>query len=310
MKRYLSPVLLLCAAIIWGFAFPFQKQAADIPPITLTAARSVVAVLFLFPMIAVLDRVRHTGRTLIKNGRPDFTRHELIGGVICGTILSVATVIQQLGLSEGADAGKTAFITALYVVIVPLIGLTMGKRVSAQVWVSIGIAVIGFWLLCITGDFRIAPSDLIVLGCAVIFSFHILAIDRFSPLSDGVRMSAIQFLTAAVIASVCGLIIEGTPDFPSLTAHLFPILYLGIASSGVAYTLQILGQVGTSHAVSSVILSLESVFGVIGSAIILGERMRPREYIGCVVVFVAVLLAQIEFPFLKKQKSPNKTTKM
>lgn len=305
MKRYLSPTLLLCAAIIWGFAFPFQKAAATVPPITLTAARSLVAVLFLFPMIGVLDRVRHTGRTLLKNRRPDFTRQEWIGGILSGTILSVATVIQQLGLAEGADAGKTAFITALYVVIVPLIGLPLGKRVSAQIWVSIGIAVVGFWLLCITGDLSIQPSDLIVLGCAVIFSFHILSIDHFSPLTDGVRMSAIQFLTAFILTALAALIFEGAPNFSALGEHIFPILYLGIASSGIAYTLQILGQVGTSHAVCSVLLSLESVFGVIGSAIILGERMTPREYLGCAVVFIAVLLAQIDISVIKNRKKPQ-----
>ena len=303
MKRYLYPALLLCAAIIWGFAFPFQKEAASVPPITLTAARSVVAVLFLVPMIPVLDRARNTGRTLIKNGRPDFTRHELIGGVISGSVLTVASVVQQLGLAEGADAGKSAFITALYVVIVPLVGLPLGKRVSAQVWASIGIAVIGFWLLCITGDFHVAVSDLIVLACAFIFSVQILCIDHFSPMSDGVRLSAIQFSTVTVLSSIAALVIEGVPDFSLLFSHVGSILYLGIASSGIGYTLQILGQSGTSHAVSSVLMSLESVFGVIGSAILLGERMRPREYIGCIVVFIAVLLAQIELPFTKQSKS-------
>ena len=307
MKKYVGPLLLLVTALIWGFAFPFQKAAAEIPPMTLNAVRSFVAVLFLFPMIPVMDRVRHTGRRFLSGGRLDFTRREWIGGAVCGLVLATASSLQQLGLHEGADAGKTAFLTALYVVIVPLLGLFLGKRVGLRLWVSIAVAVGGFWLLCIKDGFTIASSDLVLLLCAFVCALHILSADHFSPSVDGVRMSALQFFFVFLFTGTMGLIVEGIPDLSLIVRHVFPLLYLGIGSSGIAYTLQILGQRSTNHALASVLMSLESVFGALGGALMLGEVMTPREYLGCAVVFVAVLLAEVELPIKKKQSNIEKT---
>lgn len=294
MKKYISPLLLLGAAIIWGFAFPAQKMVEAVPPMALIAIRSAIATVFLFPMVMLFDRVRHTGRVFISKAKIlDFTKNEIVGGVAIGVIYGIASAVQQMGLSEGTDGGRGAFISALYVVIVPLIGLFFGRHIRPVAWCAIGLAVVGFYFLCIKGDFTAAPGDLLVLLCAFIFAGHILTIDHFSPKCDGVRISLVQFATSCVVMSVLSLIFEGITDFAIVLEGILPILYLGIGSSGIAYTLQIVGQRGTNPAFASILLSLESVFGVIGSMLLLGESMSDREYFGCAVVFLAVLLAQL-----------------
>ncbi|MBO5906671.1 MAG: DMT family transporter [Clostridia bacterium] len=298
MKKYLSSLLFLLAALLWGLAFSAQKDAGTLPAFTIGAVRNVFATVFILAVIPFLDKFRKNGRALIQKGKaPDFNKTEIIGGVICGFILTVATAFQQTGLGDGTDAGKAAFITALYVVIVPIITMLGGRRTPINVWISIGVAVVGFYLLCIKEDFSIVPSDALVLVCALIFALHIIVIDRFSPKCDGVRMSSIQFLSAFVFNLILALIFEGGVPITSITDKLGALLYLGICSSGIAYTLQIVGQgqADVNPAVASIILSLESVFGVLGGALLLGETMQPREYIGCAVVFVAVVLSQIEF---------------
>ena len=287
--------MFVLAALLWGLAFTAQKNASALKPFTLGASRNIVATIFLLVVIVFLDRFLKTGRRLFSREKPvDFSKQEIIGGIICGIILTVASAFQQSGLSDGTDAGKAAFITALYVVIVPIIYSLMGKKSPLNVWISVLIAVVGFYLLCIKDDFSILPSDSLVLICALIFAFHIIAIDRFSPRCDGVRMSCIQFLTSFILNAVLALIFEGPIDFAGIWECVPSILYLGICSSGIAYTLQIVGQRDANPAVASVILSLESVFGVIGGAIILGEKMELREYFGCAIVFIAVVLSQLD----------------
>ncbi len=305
LKKYIAPILLFAAAVIWGVAFTAQKSAAVVPPLTLGAARSILATLFLIILIPVLDKVQKNGRMLVSRRGVDFTKTELVGGIICGAFLSLASLFQQIGLGDGTDAGKASFITALYVVIVPIYGLFIKKRAPFNVWCGVAVAVVGFYLLCIKGDFTVSPSDLMVFVCAFIFALQIMAIDRFSPSSDGVRLSCIQFLTASVLNSIAAIIFESPIDFALIGTHILPIIYLGVMSSGIAYTLQIIGQKGTNPAVASVILSLESVFGVIASAIVLKEKMTPREYIGCAVVFVAVILAQLDLGAIFSKKAKN-----
>ena len=303
MKKYLSSLMMLVAAAIWGFAFSAQKAAAHVPAFTLTAARSLLAAIFLFFLIMILDRATKSGRRLVSKKGLDFNKTELLGGTVCGIILSLASVLQQSGIGNGTDAGKAAFITALYVVLVPVFGLVLKRRAPINAWISVGIAVVGFYLLCIKGDFSLEFSDALVLLCAIVFTMHILAIDRFSPRCDGVRMSCVQFAVTTVITLIFALIFESPIDLPALGTAIGPILMLGIGSSGIAYTLQIVAQRDVNPAVASVILSLESVFGVIGSAIFLGETMQTREYIGCAIVFAAVILSQLDFSTLKSKKS-------
>lgn len=298
MKKYISTLLCLLAAMIWGFAFTAQKTSAELDAFTVGAVRNVFATLFLLCVIPVFDKIR--ARTPeYKKRESFFTKTELIGGLVCGIILTSASAFQQTGLSDGTDAGKAAFITALYVVLVPIISLLFGKKTSLSVWISVAIAAVGFYLLCIKGDFTITPSDGLVLICSIIFALHIIAIDRFSPLCDGVRMSCIQFFVGFVLNTILALIFEAPLPWGEILSSLPSLVYLGVCSSGIAYTLQIIAQKNTNPAVASVVLSLESVFGVVGGAMFLGETMSRREYIGCAVVFVAVILSQLDFKQIK-----------
>ncbi len=289
--------MMLIAAAIWGFAFSAQKVASSLGAFTIGAVRNLFASIFLLPVIAVLDKVKKSGRRLFGKSNKffvDFNKTELIGGVLCGLVLTTASALQQIGINDGTDAGKASFITALYVVFVPIIGLFYKKRSPVNVWVSIGIAVVGFYLLCIKGDFTMNISDALVLLCAIVFALHIITIDRFAPRCDGVRMSCVQFISAMLFNLVAMFIFERSVTLPDIWQNIIPLLFLGIGSSGIAYTLQIAAQRNLHPAVCAVVLSLESVFGVIGSAILLREVMTPREYIGCAIVFVAVVLSQVD----------------
>ena len=302
--------MFLVAAMLWGFAFTAQKAADALAAFTVGSVRNIFATVFLLLVIPLLDKITKNGRKLISKSRlPDFNKWELIGGAICGTILTIASAFQQSGLGDGTDAGKAAFITALYVLIVPIMYQLIGKRSPLTVWISVAIAIVGFYLLCIKEDFTILPSDALVLICAFIFALHIIAIDRFSPRCDGVRMSCIQFFTAFILNTILALIFESPISFETIGACLPSLLYLGICSSGIAYTLQIVGQANVNPAVASIILSLESVFGVVGGAIILGEIMTPREYIGCAIVFCAVILSQFDLISIIKDKISKKASK-
>ena len=306
MKKYLSSFLMLVAAAIWGFAFSAQKAAADVPAFTLVFARSLLGTVFLFFLIMVLDKLMKNGRRLVSKKGLDFTKVEIIGGVACGIVLSAASVLQQSGIVNGTDAGKAAFITALYVVLVPVFGLVLKRRSPINAWISVAIAVVGFYLLCIKDNLTLEASDALVLLCAIVFTIHILVIDHFSPRCDGVRMSCIQFAVVTVVTLVCSLIFESPINLPSIGAAIGPIMMLGIGSSGIAYTLQIVAQRNINPAVGSIIMSLESVFGVIGAAVVFNEQMTDREYLGCAIVFVAVILSQLDFShFKKKPKEQN-----
>ncbi len=293
--------MFLVAAMLWGFAFVAQKASDTLTPFVIGATRNIIATVFLLLVIPTLDRLTKNGRQFFK--KFDFSKSELLGGVICGAVLTAASAFQQLGMNVGTDAGKSGFITALYVLFVPIIALALRKKSSLSVWLSVIIAVVGFYFLCIEEDFTIALSDAYVLICAVIFALHIIVIDRFSPGCDGVRMSAVQFFSAFIFNLVLALVFDGPDAFLGVGDSILPLLYLGICSSGVAYTLQIVGQRNANPAVASVILSLESAFAVLGGAIFLGEKMSPREYIGCAIVFAAVILSQIDFSALKAAKS-------
>ncbi len=301
MKKRLSYFLLIIATIIWGLAFTAQKEASVLPVFTVGVIRSIFASLLLFILIPITDSATKSERRLFGGKKKiDFNKSELIGGAILGVILTVATTFQQYGLGDGTDAGKAAFITALYVVIVPIFSALLGKKPSILAVISLPIAIFGFYLLCIKPGSVLEISDLLVLICAIIFAGHIITVDHFSPKCDSIRISFVQFFVSFILNGVLALIFDGTADFHRIGAVLPWLLFLGIGSSGVAYTLQIVGQKNADPTVTSMILSMESVFGVIGSAIFLNERMQIREYIGCAVVFVAVLLAQLDISSFKK----------
>ena len=307
LRKHLSTVLLVLAAMIWGFAFSAQNAATSVPPFTLGAVRSVFAAVFLVFVIISFDKISNTGRRLFSRKKIiDINRTELIGGALCGAVLALASFFQQTGISAGTEAGKAAFITSLYVVLVPFYALFFKKRAALNVWISLPIATVGFYLLCITENLSMVFSDVYVLICAFIFPFHILVIDKFSPLCDGIRMSFVQFLVASVINSAFALIFESPISFSIIGENIMPLLFLGIGSSGIAYTFQIIGQRGANPAAASIIMSLESVFGVLGSALFLGQQMLTREYVGSAILFAAVIISQIDLTtFKKRKKSQN-----
>lgn len=285
------------AALIWGTAFVAQSVSADlVPPFTFNAVRSAVAIVPAGIMLAVFTAVQKRRGTYEKPSGG--MRSLIIGGICCGTVLCVASSFQQTGLGE-TDAGKASFITALYIVLVPLLGLLFKRRTGITTAISVAIAVVGMYLLCIGEDFSVQGSDMYVLVCALCFAVHILVIDYFAPKTDGIALSLVQFIVCAIESGILAVFFE-RPSLDGIIASLGSILYVGIFSSGVAYTLQILAQKGSDPTVVSLLLSLESVFGALAGAIILHEVMSGREYLGCVLMLCAVMLAQIPSSVWKK----------
>lgn len=296
-----NSILLLLTALIWGVAFVAQRQGgAEAGPYSFNCIRSFLGGLVLLPVIPFLDKV--TGHTKQKAAQDK--RRLITGGIICGVVLFVSSTLQQLGLYYGTTAGKAGFLTACYILMVPILGILFGRKCRWNVWVGALVAVAGLYFLCLTNGFSLQFSDGLVLLCAVCFSVHIMVVDHFSPLVDGVRMSCIQFFTCGILGLVpmIGVDAMGFPNgisewlqvFGSVDAWI-PILYAGIMSCGVGYTLQIVGQNGINPSVASLLMSLESVFSVLAGMVLLQESMSGREVLGCVLVFAAVIFAQIDF---------------
>lgn len=284
-------VLPILAALIWGTAFAAQSMAAEhVEVLTFNFYRSVIAFLFLLGMDIVFSRITKERRHMFQLP-PAERKLLLMGGGACGLALFLAANLQQLGLA-GTSAGKAGFLTAIYIVFVPLLGLFQGKRPTVLLWGSVAIAVAGLYFLCVTESFTIVPSDIALIICAVVFAVHIIIIDHFSVLVDGLQMCCIQFLVVAVLSGIGAFALE-QPTWDALAAGILPTLYVGVFSSGVAYTLQILSLKGANPTVVSLLFSLESVFAVIGGAVLLGERMAGRELFGCGLMMAAVVLAQL-----------------
>ncbi|MEG2322819.1 MAG: DMT family transporter [Anaerovoracaceae bacterium] len=288
-------LMLLLTAIIWGSSFVAQRAGMDsIGPFTFNGLRSILGGLVLIPVIFLMMKINkpvgeEKNRTLEEKKASRKTL--IIGGISCGIALFIASSLQQMGLVH-TTAGKAGFITALYIVLVPILGLFIGKRVRPIVWICVLLAVVGLYLLCISDGFSIGKGDLLVIACAVVFSIHILIIDHFSPKVDGVTMSCIQFFVCGIISIVPMFALE-TPNLASIMECWLPICYAGILSCGVAYTLQIVAQKNTDPTIASLLLSLESVFAVIAGVIILHEHISSKELMGCAIMFIAIILAQV-----------------
>ena len=289
VRQNVFPVL---AALIWGTAFVAQSVGADyVEPFTFNTARSGIAFLFLLILCAVFRRTRKQDFSGAAEARPAARRDLILGGICCGTALTVAANLQQKGL-ETTTSGKAGFITALYIVIVPIAGIFLKKRAPRTIWLSVALAVAGLYCLCITEDLTVTTGDFYVLLCAFCFSAHILIIDHFTQKVDGVELSCVQFLVATVL-SAAGMALTESPSLAALVQCAWPILYVGVFSSGVAYTLQILAQKDSNPTVVSLLLSLESVFATLAGAVVLHDRMNGREYLGCLLMLAAVVLAQL-----------------
>lgn len=285
-------LLLLLTATIWGVAFVAQSVGMEyIGPFTFNAVRNAIGGLVLIPCIGFLQKMR-MGE---EKWGPTTNKEKKIlvaGGVSCGVLLFIASNLQQVGI-QYTTVGKAGFITAMYIVIVPLLGIFLKRKAGIKVWCAVAIAVVGLYMLCmIDGGFSLQKGDLFVLICAVAFSVHILVVDYFAPKVDGVKMSCIQFFVCALLSGICMILFE-EPDMTQILQAWVPVLYAGVLSCGVAYTLQIVGQKGMNPTVASLILSLESVVSVIAGWLILQQTFSRRELLGCSLMFVAIVLAQL-----------------
>ena len=304
MKRRNSCILIL-TAFIWGTAFVAQSTGGDaVGPYTFNCIRFLIGSFFLALILPIIDRIRPD-----KEQKKSVNKKTLLlGGTCCGIALCFASNLQQLGIYLGSPVGKAGFLTACYIILVPILGMFFQKKCGWNIWVGVLLTVIGLYLLCMDGAFYLQISDILLLGCAFLFAIHILVIDHFSPLVDGVRMSCIQFFVAGTLSSIPMVLTETGHTMSDIQTWLiplsnlenwFPILYAGIFSSGIAYTLQIIGQQGVNPTVASLLMSLESVFSVLAGWVLLNETMGLRQLSGCGIIFVAVVLAQL--PFNQKQ---------
>lgn len=288
-------LMLTLTAFIWGTAFVAQSVGMDyLGPFTFNGVRSMIGGIALLPCIALLERMggqkdgrEEDARTA---GSPD-RRAMVTGGVLCGLLLFVASSLQQIGI-QYTTAGKAGFVTACYIIIVPVLGIFLKKKIGLSVWIAVALAVVGLYFLCITEGFSVGKGDAIIFLCAVMFAIHILVIDYFSPKADGMKMSCIQFFVCGLLSVPFMYALE-TPSISGIIAGSAPLLYAGVLSCGVGYTLQIVGQKNVNPAIASLILSLESCFSVLAGWIILGERLTVREMLGCALMFGAIILAQM-----------------
>ena len=302
MNKTKNTFLLLLTAFIWGIAFVAQSVGMDyVGPLTFNASRFIIGAIFLIPCIAFLDKLKEKeNQAACKNipAAPQNKKVLITGGICCGIAIAAASTLQQYGIAY-TTVGKAGFITALYIVIVPILGIFLKRKPRLIIWFSVLLALVGLYFLCMTDRLSFSKGDTLVLLCAFVFSLHIMIIDHFSPMVDGVRMSCIQFAVAGVLCGIPALIFEH-PTFSSLIAAWAPILYACILSCGVAYTLQIVAQKNYDPTVASLLLSLESVFSVLAGWVILHQALSPREIFGCVLVFIAIILVQLPAPKTKE----------
>ena len=288
--------LLLLTAVIWGATFVAQSLGMDsVGPFTFTTTRMLLGAIFLLPMV-VWRRKRLAAEhpeEARRRSSPEYKRTLLLGGILCGLCLFGGESLQQFGFVHDTEVGKSGFITALYIVFVPLLSLFLGRRGSPLLWAAVLLSLVGLWFLCIPPEgFTVAPGDLFVVACALVFSLHILVIGKFVLLVDGIELSMMQFFAGSVLAS-CAMLALESPTLIGWQAALPAMLWAGIMSNGIAYTLQIVGQRGMNETAASLFLSLESVFSVIAGWLVLSEVLSIREGIGCVLMAAAVVLAQL-----------------
>ena len=290
-KSLRGSLLLLLGSMIWGAAFVAQRVGMDhVGPFTFNGIRMLLAWLVMIPVTALME---HKNKNTPGYTAPD-PKDQRLSGVICGVLLFIASSLQQMGLVS-TTAGKAGFITALYVVLVPVAaGFLFRKNPGRVIWLGVAMAVVALWLLCMPagGSFTLQGGDMLVLGCAVCFTFQILCVDHYAPRVSGVRLARDEFFVTGGLSMLIAVAAE-TITWEGVLEGLIPILYAGVMSGAVGYTLQVLGQKDTDPTVASILMCLESVFATLTGVLILGETMTPREIAGCVMMFSAVILAQL-----------------
>lgn len=293
-KQMQGNLMLLVTALIWGLSFTAQRKGMEyIGPFTYNSIRFLIGAAVLVPVFKLMD-ARRAANPDIHPSREEQNRqqhHLRVGGLLCGLALFAGSTLQQLGILY-TTAGKSAFITAFYMVLVPVFSVFLGRRIRPVIWLCVVIAVTGMWLLTMRGGLSMGRGELLTLICSLGYAAQILLIDKYSPLVDGVRLSAIQFAVTG-LGSIPLMVLFETPHWSQIVSCTVPILYGGIGVCGVAFTFQVLAQKYAEPTVASLIMCLESVFGAIFGALILHETMRPRELCGCIILFAAIILSQL-----------------
>jgi len=288
--------MLLISAVIWGSAFVAQSEGAKlVDTFTFNGVRYVLGGVVLLPVILIFQKLPQS------NIRKTVSlKKTILYGAICGVLLFAASSFQQEGLNF-TTAGKSGFITALYMIFVPIFGIFTGKKPNWLIWISVAIATFGMYLLCIKESFTLQYGDLLTLFCSLCFTLHILSLDRFSPKVNGVILSCVQFFTCGIL-SLIGMLLFETPNLSSILSAWLPILYAGVMSSGVAFTLQVIAQKDTDPTIASMVMSMESVFSAVFAWLLIQQTMTLREVFGCIVIFTAIVISQLaESPIVKNK---------
>ncbi len=302
-NRYsvLGIFLLVITSFIWGTAFVAQSDAMDhIGPFTMNGLRTLIAVIVLFPTALVADKLKNKQPTLFGTTDKKEKKRVLLAGLLCGVFIAIASTVQQFGIAH-TSIGKSGFLTTLYVVFVPLIALIFGKRIEWNGWIAVVLALVGMFFICIEKDEPINIGDILTIISALFFAIHIMLVDHFVETIDGIRLSCMQFVVCSVLCLTCAVIFEKIDINAILNASL-SIVYAGLFSAGLGYTLQIIGQKWVEPNVAPLIMCLESVFALFSGALLRNEIMKTQVYVGCLLVFVAIVLAQINFKSKKAKK--------
>ncbi len=292
-KSLFASLLLTIAAFIWGTAFVAQSTGLEeVGNFTFLSLRSYLAVVFLTPVSLFFYKQNKKNMGAGEHGeyKTFMSKKLLVGGILCGFALTLASFLQQYGIIL-SSVGKSGFLTTLYILIVPLLGLLFKRKVKPVIWVSIVVAVVGMYFLCVTDAGTISLGDFLLIACAFFFAVQIMIVDRFIKEVDGVRLSLVQFAVVSVLSTILMFILEN-PDPQAISKILFSVFYAGVMSSGIAYTLQIVAQKNLNPTVASLLMSLESVFAALAGAFF-GERLTGSEIFGCILVFIAIILAQL-----------------
>lgn len=317
-KQIRNSLILALAALIWGASFVSQSTGGDaVGPFSFNCVRCFIGTLTLLPVVLFIDKKGNSKKPVTKEDKKLLWK----GGIMCGIVLFAATILQQLGITMGTASGKAAFITAFYILMVPVLGLFLKRKSPWNVWLAVVIALGGLYLLCVNGSSGIATSDLLLVACAFFFAVQILIVDKYAPMVDGVRLSLIQFLVCGILGIVPMILVDmhgykGFSEFIAYTSTQWignfgtrdawiALLYSGVGSCGIAYTLQIIGQEDLNPTIASLVMSLESVFGVLTGWLILHERLSVREGMGCIVMMISIVLAQLMFGKKKVQAEEN-----
>ncbi len=297
-KQRLANMALLLAAFIWGTAFVAQSVGMDyVGPFTFLWVRSFVGALALLPVILV--RSISEKKIGVKEGNLPNNRKTLImGGLWCGLALCIASNLQQVGI-QYTSVGNAGFITSMYMLIVPVFSIFLGKKVKKKIWCCIVVAAIGMYLLSISEEFSVSKGDIIMAGCAVFYAVQIMIVDYYAPKTDGIKLSCLQFVVTGIITMFMALVFE-EPNLQNILKAAVPILYAGVFSSGVAFTLQIVAQKYAEPTIATLFMSMESVFSMLGGIVVLQQIPTKREALGCLLVFMAVLASQIDINIRKE----------